>query len=346
MVGGSGAGTKAAAAESTVVRDLTLPALSELWRDPGTDLEWDCLFVLPPWLGAWLATLGAGEAPLLRAVWRGGRILGVAPLRVRRERAWFLGSPDVCDYQDFVVAPPGQGGEGDDDVFFRALLDHLEASGVRRLDLGPVRPDSTVRTRLPLAAEAAGWVVSWESEGVAPVLDLPRTWEGFLESLAKKERHEVRRKLRRLEAVGTVRFRRAEPGAAAGEEGERFLDLFSGYRTDKASFLDGGRGGFFRELLASTDREGLLNLSFLEVGGETVAGVLCFEYRGTIHLYNNGYDPRWEGLSVGILSKVWSIRDSIARGLSRYDFLKGDEAYKRRLGGRAVPLARCRLIRP
>ena len=48
-------------------------------------------------------------------------------------------------------------------------------------------------------------------------------------------------------------------------------------------------------------------------------------------------------LNVGLLSKVLSIRDAIQSGLRTYDFLKGDEAYKRRLGGRPLPLYRCRV---
>ncbi|MEW6486836.1 MAG: GNAT family N-acetyltransferase [Thermodesulfobacteriota bacterium] len=333
--------TNAEGAEDCAVAPVTLPELAELWRGGG--LDWDCLFVLPPWLEAWSETLGRGETPVLRAVRQGGRLLGVAPLRRRGDRASFLGSPDVCDYQDFVLARDGPTAAP---AFFRALLGHLEGLGVRQLDLGALRPDAAARRFLPDAAEAAGWEVAWAPDGVAVELDLPATWEAFLARLDKKERHEVRRKLRRLERTGQVRYRRAAPGEAAGEGGERFLRFFAGYREDKASFLTPGREAFFRRLLAATAREGLAELAFLEVGGEPVAGVLCFSYRDATYLYNNGYDPSWEHLSVGFASKVWSIRESIGRGARRYDLLKGDEAYKLRLGGRRVPLVRCLLTRP
>jgi len=35
---------------------------------------------------------------------------------------------------------------------------------------------------------------------------------------------------------------------------------------------------------------------------------------------------------------VYSIRDSIEQGKLRYDLLKGDEGYKKRLGSTQVPL--------
>jgi CelD/BcsL family acetyltransferase involved in cellulose biosynthesis len=46
---------------------------------------------------------------------------------------------------------------------------------------------------------------------------------------------------------------------------------------------------------------------------------------------------------VGFLSKVFAIKDSIQKGRKRFNFLKGDEKYKRQLGGRPVQLYRHRI---
>jgi CelD/BcsL family acetyltransferase involved in cellulose biosynthesis len=64
------------------------------------------------------------------------------------------------------------------------------------------------------------------------------------------------------------------------------------------------------------------------------------------YLYNNGYDGAKRRWSVGLLSKVLSLKDAIETGLSRYDFLKGAEAYKQRLGGREIELLRYRVRFP
>ena len=70
---------------------------------------------------------------------------------------------------------------------------------------------------------------------------------------------------------------------------------------------------------------------------------MYFDYRNTVHLYNSGYDPEYGSLSVGLISKVMCIRDSIERGKRKFDFMKGDEPYKHRLGGREIPIYRCRI---
>ena len=97
---------------------------------------------------------------------------------------------------------------------------------------------------------------------------------------------------------------------------------------------------FFRSLAKAMATAGMMKLYFLEIEDTPVAGVICFDYQSTFYLYNNGFDDRYRSLSVGLLSKVLTIKDSILRGRLRYDFLKGDEQYKKRLGGTPVPLYR------
>ena len=87
----------------------------------------------------------------------------------------------------------------------------------------------------------------------------------------------------------------------------------------------------------------LLKLGVLELDTLPVAMIMCFDYNGCLYLYNSGYDPQYTSLSVGLLSKVLCIKESIQEGKKRFDFLKGDETYKHHLGGREVPLSRCRI---
>ena len=85
---------------------------------------------------------------------------------------------------------------------------------------------------------------------------------------------------------------------------------------------------------------GLLKLGILEMDGHIMAAVICFDYDDRIYLYNSGYDPGFNYLSVGLLSKVLCIKESIESGKKIFDFLKGDEPYKYNLGGQEVPLYR------
>jgi len=85
----------------------------------------------------------------------------------------------------------------------------------------------------------------------------------------------------------------------------------------------------------------ILKLFLLNLDESAVSATMCFDYRSTMYLYNNGYDNDFSSLSVGLLGKVLSIKESIQSGKKTYDFLKGAEVYKRRLGGQPIQLYRC-----
>jgi predicted N-acyltransferase len=258
-------------------------------------------------------------------------LLGFAPLLVQDDQACLIGSPDVCDYLDFIVAP------GRRQDFCAALVKHLRQEGIASLDLGPLRPDS--------AAQACfGGRHSCSPEDVSCELMLPQGWDGYLGMLTVHQRHEVRRKLRRLEEAGRFAYRTVDAPAAIATAMDVFLRLFIISRADKKAFMNPAMEAFFRSLARSMASWGLVRLGFLDIDGAPAAAVMCFDYKDTVYLYNSGFDPRFRHLNAGLLCKVLSIRDCIERGKKMYDFLKGAEIYKHRLGGTPVPLQRCRVL--
>jgi CelD/BcsL family acetyltransferase involved in cellulose biosynthesis len=70
--------------------------------------------------------------------------------------------------------------------------------------------------------------------------------------------------------------------------------------------------------------------------------LFAFESADTTFLYNSGYDPEYAHFAVGLLSKAYAIRESIGRGKQTFDFLRGDEEYKRHLGGQPREVRRLR----
>jgi CelD/BcsL family acetyltransferase involved in cellulose biosynthesis len=132
----------------------------------------------------------------------------------------------------------------------------------------------------------------------------------------------------------------ADP-AGVKEEIEIFFKLFKMSRNDKENFMTAEMASFFRCLTQTLAGENMLKLFFLDFNDTPAAAVICFDYESGVYLYNNGFDLKFSSLSVGILSKVFSIQNSIQNGKQKYDFLKGAETYKPHLGGKEVPLHRC-----
>lgn len=322
---------------SYTVKRESFDSLASCWANPSHSLRWNSLFVLPIWLKVWWQELRAGAELYLDAIRQGERVIGIAPLLVREGRASLIGSADVCDYLDFVVAP---GRERD---FFSVLLDDLREKGVNQLDLRPLRPDSTVLTHLVSIAQNRRYEVLCHPEDVSLELDLPSTWDEYLTILTAKQRHEVRRKLRRLSEAGKVDYHFVKDGVAVHDAMDTFLKMFTESRQDKAIFLTAQMESFFRSLADNMAEAGLLRLGILELDTLPTAMVMCFDYNDCMYLYNSGYNPQYDSLSVGLLCKVLCIKESIQEGKKRFNFLKGAETYKYQLGGGEVPLYSCQI---
>ena len=100
---------------------------------------------------------------------------------------------------------------------------------------------------------------------------------------------------------------------------------------------------FFRSLTEAMAELGLLRLGILEVDTQPAAMTLGFDYNDAIYLYNSAYDPNYSNLSVGLLSKVLCIKESIEESKKKFDFLKGGEPYKYYLGGGETTLYGCQI---
>lgn len=312
-------------------------SLNSCWTDLQHDMRGKLIFTAPGWLETWWQTFGAGADLCLLAVKREERIIGIAPLMVRDATASFIGSCDVCDYLDFIVAP-----EMERD-FFKTLLQYLKQKDIKCLDLKCLRPDSTVLRNLVTAAENMGHTVVSNQEDVSVNLDLPETWDKYLARLNAKQRHEVKRKLRRLSEAGNIDYYSVTDGMAINNHMDIFLKMFCESREDKAAFLASRMEAFFRLMANSMSDIGLLRLGVLQLDTVPVAMTICFDYDGCLHLYNSSYNPQYASLSVGLLCKVLCIKAGIEEGKKRFDFLKGGEAYKYRLGGRELPIYNCQI---
>jgi len=293
------------------------------------------IFASAEWSKIWWQQFGSGAELHLGAVKQGAKAIGIAPLKINGGVASFIGSSDVCDYLDFVVAP------GSEDIFFGKLLDNLKSEGILQLDLAPLRPDSTVRSSLINVARNNKWRVSCDREDVTVELNLPSSWEEYLQLLSGKQRHELNRKLRRLNEEGDLNY--GTTSDAKESDIDTFLRLFRESRQDKAAFLTSQMESFFRSIARAMAEQRVLRLNILELDKKPVASTMCFDYRDTVYLYNSGYEPDYGWLSVGVISKALCIKDSIERHKKRFDFLKGDETYKYQLGGQELPLYKCSL---
>jgi CelD/BcsL family acetyltransferase involved in cellulose biosynthesis len=250
-----------------------------------------------------------------------------------------VGGTDVADYLDLLAVA------GREEEVWKALLPVLADGPGGVLDLRPIPAASPTAGLLGSLAESAGLACRVAVDERCPVIELPGTWDAYLAGLSGKDRHELRRKLRRAEAGGPrVEVARTPAAMAALMDG--FIALHRRSKVGKARFMDEPMEVFFRDLGSGLAHAGLAALWMLWLEERPAAALFCLEQAGAVSLYNSGFDPEARALSPGVVLIARTIEDAIARGFRRYDFLRGEEPYKYGFGAVAAEVLRVTLERP
>ena len=296
----------------------------------------DHIFYTWEWQKTWWEAYQPGEL-LILACRSDGSLVGIAPLFISGEagerRAQIIGCVDVTDYLDFIVD------EAHLQPVYAAFADFFAANRAEfeLLDLCNIPFDSPTRQQLPSLLEARGFQTTVEQQEVCPVIELPGNWRGYLNLLDKKQRHEVRRKIRRAQGSEKVIDWYIVNGCHnLDDEVSQFVRLMAASDREKAVFLQNCDNlRFFKDIVPLLQRRGWLQMNFLTVDEERAAAYINFIYGDRVMVYNSGLDHRdFADLSPGIVLLAYNIRHAIEQGYQFYDFLRGDEAYKYRMGGR------------
>lgn len=323
-------------------------ALGPAWERLVENSAFPSPFMTPAWHACWWQHFAEGELHVVAWFSEQDDLVGIASLHLTGDPTACclhpVGGVEVADYLDVLALP------GHEESVLRAFLEHLlspdapEWQEVQLVNL----PEATLTHRLlpQLAREYGLW--TWVGiEDVCPVIPLPESFDEYLAMLNKKQRHEVRRKRRRLfEAAHEVIHR----VVTEDDDLDAWIDVFVSLhrRSDprKAAFMTPQMERFFRDIARLAQARGWLHLSFLEVDSRPLATLLCFDYGDRRMVYNSGFDPEAGApLSPGVNLVVMEIEDAIARRLRLFDFLQGDEEYKFRLGAKPTYVYRVRLRR-
>ena len=310
------------------VRSESFDSIEVEWEQLLPETAADTIFITPWWQRLWLEHYGQEADLHILSVRQGEVLIGIAPLMLTNGVLSFLGDTDLFDYHDFLVR------KGREVEFYNALCEYLVGMEWHTLELKSLRESSPALVHLKALAEQKGFRTEIVEEDVSPYAVLTPTWDEYQGSMRKKDRHELRRKLRRLDAADNARQYSCDDPLTMAEHMPDFFRLMRASSHDKDEFLTGDRELFFKDMAVRLAEKGIFKLFFLEVGNVRVASCIVFDYGDAYLLYNSGYDPEYSSLSVGLLNKALCLREAVEKGRSCFDFLRGPERYKYDLGGR------------
>lgn len=296
------------------------------------------------YLSEWWKTLGGGEwnrvedgsrlSLLLVSAKENEQLIGIAPLFITEydgQRALMLvGSIEISDYLDLIV-------RADDHArFLSGLLDFLVSSVAddwSAIDWYNLPDSSPTLAGLKTESEKRGWTHHEEIYRPTPRIPLNGSFDEYLSRVEKKQRHEIRRKMRRAaESEQDVRFHVIDSTADIESEMNSFFDLMV-QDPNKEQFLHPEMREQMTVTIRNAFERGYLWLAFLEVDGSKAAASLNFDYKNKLWGYNSGVGREHMELSPGWVLLAQVIQWCAENGRSEFDFMRGDEEYKYRFGG-------------
>ena len=285
---------------------------------------------------AWWEHRGGGEwkeAKLILVTAREDeKLIGIAPLFIAdhdgRPALLLIGSIEISDYLDVIV-------RADDHArFLSGLFDFLASTLTDNwpaIDWYNIPDSSTTLTALKEEAAKRGWTHHEEVYRPTPRIVLNGSFEEYLARVEKKQRHEIRRKMRRADESGRGVRWHISSMADVEAEIDSFLALME-QDPGKAGFLHEAMRAQMRAVIRAAHDNGWLWLAFLEADGQRIAANLNFDYNGKLWGYNAGVNRAFMDLSPGWVLLGHVLQWACENGRAEFDFMRGDEEYKYRFG--------------
>jgi CelD/BcsL family acetyltransferase involved in cellulose biosynthesis len=302
-----------------------LAQLHDSWQRLCEQCPWATPFQHPEWLRAW-ARHHQPAQPWTIAVYDGERLVGLAPL-FRYQRGGqrvlaFLGA-GASDYCDVLALPSHE------HAVVRAMLSALarRRSSWDVCELDELRPSSSPLTRVALPH---GWSAQITTQSTCPSLSLPSRVDELARRVPTRHWRRFEQYRRHATRAGTLVLERATANTC-----EPLLDSL--FALHDARWQARGKPGCFadprvrachREAARSFARRDALALHVLRLDERVLACLYGFEHDRTLYFYLGGFDPTAAPLSPGVLVLGLVLEEAIRRGLTRFDFLRGGEAYK------------------
>ena len=308
--------------------------LEPVWDELLQASRADNFFLTWQWLFTWWKHESAARRLHILLVFEGRQLIGIAPLCVRplapeRLVPWraleFLGTGAVgSDYLDLIIR------RGHERQALNTVAVHLVKTGLP-LELGQVADGNTCVTELVALLRAKGWHCARREVSVCPYVDLPDSFDTFLQSLGASHRYNFRRRLRQLNKQFEVSFEQSRTSAEISEALERLIDLHLGrwqHRGGSTALHRASLRDFHHELVQLAGQAGRLRMYVLRLGDTVAATLYGFLYADKFYFYQSGFHPDFEKYSVGLVTLGLSLQSAIEDGAREFDFLHGDESYK------------------
>ncbi len=310
----------------------------EIWNKLASEMPLPSIFCTWEWIYTWWEHFGKKYEPKILFVYKDADLKAILPLTVHGailHKGWlagriltYCGSMELYpDHLDIIC--PQHEAEPCIKAVFEFLTNKYQEWDVLNLNLvteGNNLTSSIIKNQHKFNVEI-------QKASVSPYIPLSNSFDEYMKSFGAKQKHNMMRLLNRLYTKHGVELV-CHDGVL---DTSRVLgELISLHRLRKqnkgviSSFDDSSIFDYHVALARRLSDNGWLRLLYLKKDEKIIAAAYGFVYGKRFHYYQSGFDPVWEKESIGSSLIIELIKKAYNEGLMEFDFLRGNEEYKKR----------------
>lgn len=305
----------------------------ESLREAWTTLLFQCenrdVFQTWEWQFAWWKNLGQINNQLWILLFHENKkLIGIAPLMMGEKKRlsvpfhWLgnLGDPD-CDVGGLIAL--------DSEKIMKALLKYLEEHKYEwdvfeLMEINLLSPDNQ---KILSVINQAGLNTYQMDEKHFYIPFAEQTWEDYYKSLSKNMKHNLKRRTKRINEMGSVAFKKYSGDTLTSLNFEEMFVL-----SEKSNFPDLYKTeqlrSFHKSLFEYMQKPEWIQIEMLYINDRAIAFQYGFCFENRYEDWRGGIDKEFETLAPGKLLMMLSIEERFKRGLKENDFLRGVYSYK------------------
>lgn len=305
-----------------------------VWTDLLQHSDANPVFMSWAWISSWLESLGDTADTRILGLFEGDRLVAVLPLSVKRSTATFWGKQLSmagvgqvgADYSDLLCV------RGYETVAAAAVADWLRGCNHwAQCEFRDVLPTSLVRRVAELMTADA--VVEDLPGSVCPRASLTNGWQGLLrDQFEKKRRYNIEREIRLAEERQGLRLLFHDTPDGVLRAFPVLVSLHNERKVAqgvKSEFSRPGRLDFHERAAVKLSESGAAFIATLESEREIVSVAYCLRDTKSVYYFQTGMSVSGAALGAGSTLLYMLIRWAANHGYEWFDFLKGDEDYKK-----------------
>jgi len=298
--------------------------LESVWRALFRQQSRPNPFLSYEWVRLFCESYAAPESISFWCYERDGNVVAIAPLQRHGARLSLLHNLEVNDYCGVLTAAA-------DTIVAERFVTDIARICRGGFYLPLLREDDAFNRELAAAIARRGGNFATYPYTVNPYVDLPAQGGDIMASRPKRLRQEIRTTINHLNRMGQWHYE----AHSGGTEAQEVLEALRAFHLSRQEgkhgtsiFQNARHAAFLGSIIGRMEPEVQTHLSALRLDGRIVSAAYSLIAGDTLYYWVPSFDHLLPSVSLGKLQIAEVMRDCAGRGIARFDFMGGEEAYK------------------